>query len=467
MEKLSDSELYELETQTEEQSPPSFTLMKRKQRVCRRYASKCIIGGKPADGNDEAQEKLLSTILPNTIEKKIDLPKHKLISGSAISRDGRYYIVGGRNYLSVFDSITGEYQLKKSCKLSNIAHHLTSIDYNDYSQKILVTTLNEKVQIHNLELDVEEASYMKLKECPAGHFLLEYDDNRCAVFDTKFSEKDGSKCIVLLNNGFSICDLEENKVITNVANGHWEEVNSVMTKPFGLSENTIVTGGDDALVNIYDKRTIGSKEGNKACGKFFGHNAGITSVDITESGNYIASNGKDQLIKLWDIRKALPQDIYTKTKRKYIDFDYRNTSFNKSKRFVHEADNSVYTFKGHTTHYTQIRCKFSPSSWTNERFIASGSFCGCTIIYDTYTGEKLGALAPASKSIAKIPTWHPLERKLMSTSENKFFIYEHDPEKTTLKSCVGKVDLHSKIQRKFKKLQKEEVKHHTVDSCKN
>mmetsp|Transcript_4850 Transcript_4850/g.4598 ORF Transcript_4850/g.4598 Transcript_4850/m.4598 type:complete len:129 (+) Transcript_4850:680-1066(+) len=128
-----------------------------------------------------------------------------------------------------------------------------------------------------------------------------------------------------------------------------------MVKPSSLAENIIITGGDDSLVNIYDKRLIGSKEGNKACGKFFGHNAGITSVDITDSGNYIASNGKDQCIKLWDIRKALSPDVYTKTKRRYIDFDYRNTSFNKSKRFIHEADNSVYTFTGHTTHYTLIK----------------------------------------------------------------------------------------------------------------
>jgi len=162
--------------------------------------------------------------------------------------------------------------------------------------------------------------------------------------------------------------------VETVEHAHWEEVNSIITKPFSCSENLIVTGGDDSLVNIYDKRIIGSKEGNKACGKFFGHNAGITCVDLTDNGTYIASNGKDQCIKLWDVRKALAPKVYTKTKRRYIDYDYRNTSFDKSKRFVHEADNSIYTFRGHTIHYTQIRCKFSPQSWTGERFIATGSF---------------------------------------------------------------------------------------------
>ena len=223
-----------------------------------------------------------------------------------------------------------------------------------------------------------------------------------------------------------------------------------MTKPFSWSENLIVTGGDDAIVNIFDKRIIGSKEGNKAVGKFFGHNSGITSVDLTDSGTFIASNGKDQRIKLWDIRRALGPDEYWKMKRKYIDYDYRNTSFDKSKSFVHEADNSIYTFKGHTTHYTQIRWQFSPQSWTGERFIASGSFCGCTIIYDTFTGEKLGALVPDSKLIAKIPTWHPKERKLMSTSEGKFYIYTHNPDKKVLKNCIGKENLGHRLIKKFK-----------------
>mmetsp|Transcript_4850 Transcript_4850/g.4597 ORF Transcript_4850/g.4597 Transcript_4850/m.4597 type:complete len:130 (+) Transcript_4850:146-535(+) len=121
---------------------------------------------------------LLSTVLPNSIKEKVDLPKHRLISGSAISQDGRYYIVGGKEHLSVFDSISGEYKLKKTAKLKNIAHHLTSLDYNDYSQKILVTTLNEKVQVHNLNLEEEDVSIMKLRDNPAGHFLLEYDENR-------------------------------------------------------------------------------------------------------------------------------------------------------------------------------------------------------------------------------------------------------------------------------------------------
>lgn len=99
--------------------------------------------------------------------------------------------------VSIFDSISGEYKLLKSMNLKNIAHHLTSIDYNDTTRKILITTLNEKIQVHSIDPENKEVGIIKLRDHPAGHFLLEYDENRSAVFDIKFSEKDGSKCIVL------------------------------------------------------------------------------------------------------------------------------------------------------------------------------------------------------------------------------------------------------------------------------
>lgn len=242
------------------------------------------------------------------------------------------------------------------------------------------------------------------------------------------------------------------RVLENVENAHFDDINSISIKPNGTWSNVFITGSDDALINVYDKRLIGSKGSTHPVGKFFGHNSGITSVDITDCGTYIASNGKDQLIKLWDIRKMLPQSKYEKSERKCIDYDYRNTRFNKSLAFIHEDDSSLFTFKGHTTHVTQIKCSFSPASWTGQRFIASGSFCGCTIIYDTITGEKLGALAPNSKLISKIPIWHPKQRKLFCTSEKKFYIYEYDSTKTSIKSCVGKVNLSYILKKKFNKI---------------
>ena len=232
-----------------------------------------------------------------------------------------------------------------------------------------------------------------------------------------------------------------------------------MIKPGKPCQNLVVTGGDDAIINVYDKRLIGSEGGCQPVGKFFGHNSGITSVDITNWGRYIASNGKDQWVKLWDIRKMLPPSKYEKAKRRWIVYDYRLTKFDTSKAFIHENDNSLFTFTGHTTHLTQISCSFSPQSWTSERFIEWGSFCGCTNIYDTQSGEKVSNLKPNTKNITKIPLWHPKQRKLISTSENKFHVFWYDSKKSSLFECMSKKEnLDKRIIKNYKKFHKQHKK---------
>ena len=160
-----------------------------------------------------------------------------------------------------------------------------------------------------------------------------------------------------------------------------------------------------------------------------------------------------------------PPSAYKLIKRRSIDYDYRNTKWDKSKEFLHEADNSIYTFRGHTTHFTHIKWKFSPLRWTNQRFIACGSYWGCTIIYDTYTGEKLGNLSSNSKLISRIPIWHPKERKLICSYEDLIKVYEYDPSKTALNHWVGKKNLSLSLSKRFSKHQ-EEVEQNYLNSQK-
>lgn len=61
----------------------------------------------------------------------------------------------------------------KSIELSKIFHHATALDYNQNSEKILVSTLNEKIQIHSINSEVKDYDVIKIKEEASGHFLLE------------------------------------------------------------------------------------------------------------------------------------------------------------------------------------------------------------------------------------------------------------------------------------------------------
>ncbi len=92
--------------------------------------------------------------------------------GATISKDGRYYICAGSNNLSVFDMTDNEFKQKKKVKLRHIEHHVTSLDFNDQSQKVLVTTLNEKIQLHSIDPEETKSVTIKVQEKESVLYLL-------------------------------------------------------------------------------------------------------------------------------------------------------------------------------------------------------------------------------------------------------------------------------------------------------
>jgi WD repeat-containing protein 23 len=76
------------------------------------------------------------------------------------------------------------------------------------------------------------------------------------------------------------------------------------------------------MVKVWDRRAISS---NIPVGIFVGHAEGITNVCSKGDGIYVASNGKDQLLKVWDIRKMVSYDRFKRIKTPVQDngFDYR------------------------------------------------------------------------------------------------------------------------------------------------
>ena len=74
---------------------------------------------------------------------------------------------------------------------------------------------------------------------------------------------------------------------------------------------------------MWDRRAISSS--GRPAGVFVGHAEGVTNIASKGDGLYLASNAKDQLLKIWDIRKALSPDspsISTNPKQDST-FDYK------------------------------------------------------------------------------------------------------------------------------------------------
>lgn len=73
-----------------------------------------------------------------------------------------------------------------------------------------------------------------------------------------------------------------------------------------------------------DRRSLGSTP--KPSGVLIGHTEGITYVSAKGDGRYVISNGKDQVLRLWDLRKMRSNLEFEQVKDKHFgipNFDYR------------------------------------------------------------------------------------------------------------------------------------------------
>jgi WD repeat-containing protein 23 len=123
---------------------------------------------------------------------------------------------------------------------------------------------------------------------------------------------------------------------------------------------------------------------SREAGAFVGHTEGLTYVDSKGDGRYVLSNGKDQTMKLWDLRKMVTTEQLDKININHYTtgFDYRYMDYSDEYYAPHPHDCSVVTFRGHRVLKTLIRCHFSPPSSTNSRYVYSGSEDGKVYIYN-------------------------------------------------------------------------------------
>ena len=123
---------------------------------------------------------------------------------------------------------------------------------------------------------------------------------------------------------------------------------------------------------------------SREAGVFMGHTEGLTYVDSKGDGRYVLSNGKDQMMKLWDLRKMMPTEKASELDpgRFTTGFDYRYMSFSEQDYTPHPHDCSLVTFRGHRVLKTLIRCHFSPPGSTDSRYVYTGSEDGKVYIYN-------------------------------------------------------------------------------------
>ncbi|KAL8530762.1 hypothetical protein ACS0TY_007706 [Phlomoides rotata] len=240
------------------------------------------------------------------------------------------------------------------------------------------------------------------------------------IFSLKFS-MDGREVVAgSSDEDIYVYDLEAKKVSLRIS-AHACDVNTVCFAD--ESGHLIYSGSDDNFCKVWDRRCFRAK--GRPAGVLMGHIEGITFIDSRGDGRYLISNGKDQSIKLWDIRKMSSNSTCYRGYRNY-EWDYRWMDYPQQARDLkHPYDQSVATYKGHSVLRTLIRCYFSPEYSTGQKYIYTGSHDSCVYIYDLVSGAQVAKLK-YHKSTVRDCSWHPNYPMLVSSSwDGELVKWEH------------------------------------------
>lgn len=204
-----------------------------------------------------------------------------------------------------------------------------------------------------------------------------------AIFSVRFSGDGRTLACGTGAHSIVVYDIERRAVLHTVA-GHRDDVNAVCFAD-RASPHLLYSGSDDCTIKVWDTRSLG--DGREA-GAFVGHVEGLTYLDTKGDGRYVLSNGKDQSMKLWDLRMAhtseafAASEAYVTLGRRRWGFDYRWQPYDDEAWFRMDADNSLVTFRGHRVYRTLIRCHFSPPGSTDARYVYSGSQDGFVYVWN-------------------------------------------------------------------------------------
>ena len=214
--------------------------------------------------------------------------------------------------------------------------------YSSISPYLHIVDLQTLCKFHH-KIDLSE-------EQNSGGF---HDFDYFGVFNCKFSG-DGKELVCVTNDAkIIVYNIEHEEKVCSISKTHKSDINAVCFANRDNS-NILFTGSDDFIIKAWDRRIM---ENNKPIGCFIGHRQGVTSIDSKGDERYMASNGKDQTLKLWDIRKMNQLSDLNKLNgvQEMMNFDYRWMDYTYKVKENHEKDNSVMTFRGHTVLQTLIR----------------------------------------------------------------------------------------------------------------
>eukprot|EP00730_Choanoeca_flexa_P005688 TRINITY_DN12002_c0_g2_i5.p1 TRINITY_DN12002_c0_g2~~TRINITY_DN12002_c0_g2_i5.p1 ORF type:complete len:542 (+),score=98.43 TRINITY_DN12002_c0_g2_i5:90-1715(+) len=343
--------------------------------------------------------RISNQFLPCAKQARLQAQFHDHIFCGVHSGSGDYFMSACQDStLRLYDTRGMDFRLERTLHARDVGWAVVDTSYSPDEHFLIYSSWSNYIHLITLDGDRHEA------------LLLEEAGGRLCPFSIRFSSD--SREVICGTNLASVmvydCVRDERTINFE---GHDDDINAVCFAD--ASTNILISGSDDCLAKVWDRRIVNQAH-PRPIGTMKGHQRGLTFLDSMGDGRYFLSQGKDNAIKLWDIRNMSSADT-SAPNLPQNDYRWGFEDPGLSNRRL-RGDTSIMTYKGgHSVHRTLIRARFSPAHCTGQRYIYSGSGDGVVAIYDILTGEVVQRLHVHS-AIARDVSWHPTKQSLVSSS---------------------------------------------------
>ncbi|KAJ5652225.1 hypothetical protein N7507_009651 [Penicillium longicatenatum] len=356
--------------------------LKKRKRALATHLMWRELGIDPYGVRKRANRSLSQHMIPGSAADKIIHYDSRSYSGQ-FSDDGNFFFCCAQDFKVRMYDTSNPYEWKyyKTVDYPFGQWTITDATLSPDNHHLVYSSIRSQAYLASTDPDDDsDPTVLDFSLPPGQRRRRSWGSSHFGIWSLRFSG-DGREVVAgTSENSVIVYDLETKQPVLNLRDRHQDHVNAVC---FGdtSSPHILYSGSDDTTLRVWDRRSMG--DGREA-GVFMGHTEGLTYVDSKGDGRYVLSNGKDQTMKLWDLRKMM-----TTAKFDTIDpndyttgFDYRFQPYPDDYYEPHEHDCSVVTFRGHRVLKTLIRCHFSPPGSTNSRYVYTGSEDGKIYVYN-------------------------------------------------------------------------------------
>ncbi|XP_031559643.1 DDB1- and CUL4-associated factor 11-like isoform X2 [Actinia tenebrosa] len=360
-----------------------------------------------------------SNYLPNTVKIKAKYGQ-KAFCGT-YSRDGTVFLSACQDeYIRLFDTTHGRFYNFHSIHARDIGWSIIDTAFSPDQHFLIYSSWSDYIHLCNIYGDCSTHVALDLKPRL----------RRFCAFSIAFSE-DNAEILAGCNDScLYIYDRASDKRTLRIS-GHDRDYDVNAIAFADASSQILFSAGDDGLCKVWDRRTL-NESNPSPVGVFAGHSDGITFISSKNDTRHLITNCKDQTIKLWDLRKFSSQEGIDQTKHvvgaQRWDYRWQNVPRKNLRRKSLPGDSSIMSYRGHNVRNTLIRCYFSPTHTTGQRYIYTGCSSGSVVIYDILTGKMVSKLRGHDACVRDV-SWHPYENKIVSSSwDGKVGLWQYERE---------------------------------------